>query len=148
MKRLLAVASGGGHWVELQRLIPAFDGCEIAYITTIASYRPEVGEARYYVVKDASRWNKMGLLRMALELAWIVYKEKPDVVVSTGAAPGYFSLRLAKMIGAKTIWIDSIANVEFLSMSGQKIGKHADLWLTQWPHLAKPQGPHFCGSVL
>ena len=32
--------------------------------------------------------------------------------------------------------------------SGQKIGRHADLWLTQWPHLARPEGPFFKGAVL
>jgi hypothetical protein len=70
------------------------------------------------------------------------------MVISTGALPGYFSLRLAKLFGVKTIWIDSIANVEELSLSGQMIGKHADLWLTQWPHLAKPGGPLYRGTVL
>ena len=51
-------------------------------------------------------------------------------------------------MGARTIWLDSIANVEELSMSGSWIGRSADLWLTQWPHLARPEGPHYAGSVL
>lgn len=70
------------------------------------------------------------------------------MVLSTGAAPGYIAVRLGKLIGAKTIWIDSIANVEHLSMAGELAGQHADLWLTQWPHLAKADGPHFHGAVL
>jgi UDP-N-acetylglucosamine:LPS N-acetylglucosamine transferase len=148
MKKILAVASGGGHWVELRRLTPAFGECEVAYVTTMGSYQPEVGGSRFYVVKDASRWNKWALIRLGFKLVCIVLMERPDVVVSTGAAPGYFALRLAKFLGAKTVWIDSIANAERLSLSGEKIGKHADLWLTQWPHLAKPEGPHFLGAVL
>jgi hypothetical protein len=52
------------------------------------------------------------------------------------------------LLGARTIWIDSIANVEELSLSGRRIGKHAHLWLTQWPHLAAPGGPRYEGSVL
>jgi UDP-N-acetylglucosamine:LPS N-acetylglucosamine transferase len=83
-----------------------------------------------------------------VKLAYILLREKPDVVISTGALPGYFSLRLAKWLGIKTIWIDSIANVEELSLSGQSIGKHADLWLTQWPQLARPGGPMYRGTVL
>ena len=75
-------------------------------------------------------------------------KENPDVIVSTGAAPGYFAIRFGRLLGIKTIWIDSIANAEELSMSGQKAGKHADLWLTQWKHLAKPQGPLYYGNVI
>jgi hypothetical protein len=148
LKKVLAVASGGGHWVELRRLAPALVECDVAYVTTMGSYRPEVGDARFYVVRNASRWNKWGLILMSLRLAWIVVKERPDFVISTGAAPGYITLRLGKLVGARTIWIDSIANAEILSLSGQKIGKHADLWLTQWPHLARSEGPHFCGAVL
>jgi hypothetical protein len=69
-------------------------------------------------------------------------------VISTGALPGYFALRLAKLFGARTVWIDSIANAEELSMSGQKVRPYADLWLTQWAHLASAGGPEFRGSVL
>jgi hypothetical protein len=70
------------------------------------------------------------------------------VVISTGAAPGYFALRFGKRLGARTIWLDSIANVDELSLSGQRAGKYAGLWLTQWQHLATPAGPHFAGAVL
>ena len=33
-------------------------------------------------------------------------------------------------------------------MSGRMAGKYADLWLTQWEHLAKDERPAFFGSVL
>jgi len=69
-------------------------------------------------------------------------------VISTGAAPGYIALRFARLAKAKTVWLDSIANVDQLSLSGLKIGRYADLWLTQWPHLVRPEGPHYGGSVL
>jgi UDP-N-acetylglucosamine:LPS N-acetylglucosamine transferase len=147
-QRVLAVASGGGHWVQLLRITPAFSEHDLAFITTIESCQPDVGSARFYVVNDASRWNKWGLLRMGLRVAWIMAKERPDVVVSTGAAPGFFAVRLGKLLGARTVWVDSMANVEQLSLSGQKIRRHADLWLTQWPHLANPDGPYFSGAVL
>jgi len=62
--------------------------------------------------------------------------------------PVVFALLFGKMLGAKTIWVDSIANAEALSVSGEKVGKYADLWLTQWPHLEKQAGPSFKGSVL
>jgi UDP-N-acetylglucosamine:LPS N-acetylglucosamine transferase len=85
---------------------------------------------------------------MAFQLAWIILREKPDVVISTGAAPGYFSLKFAKWVGARTVWVDSIANAECLSLCGRRVGRSADLWLTQWPHLAEPEGPHYQGAVL
>ncbi len=147
-EKVLAVASSGGHWVQLIRVIPAFTGFEIVYVTVLDSYRSQVSENKFYVVNDANRWNKIGLIRQALRLAWIMAKERPDVVVSTGAAPGYFALLLGRLFGARTIWIDSLANIDHVSMSGTQVGRFADLWLTQWPHLAKPEGPYFGGSVL
>ncbi|MCC6360780.1 MAG: UDP-N-acetylglucosamine--LPS N-acetylglucosamine transferase [Phycisphaerales bacterium] len=146
--RVIAVASGGGHWVQLLRLRPAFEGCHVTYVTVSDAYRADVPGCRFRVVNDATRWNKFALLRMALRLLWIVMRERPTVVISTGAAPGYFALRFGRWLSARTIWVDSIANVEQLSTAGQMVRPYADLWLTQWPELAGPDGPRFAGAVL
>ncbi|HRD87466.1 MAG TPA: UDP-N-acetylglucosamine--LPS N-acetylglucosamine transferase [Accumulibacter sp.] len=148
-RRILAVASGGGHWVQLRCLMPAFAGEHLALATVHADYVCDTpAGTRFYTIRDATRWDKFGLLVLALQLVWVLLKERPDIVLSTGAAPGFLALRLGRLFGAKTIWIDSIANVESLSLSGQRIGKHADVWLTQWEHLAKPEGPIYIGAVL
>jgi UDP-N-acetylglucosamine:LPS N-acetylglucosamine transferase len=134
--RILAVASSGGHWVQLCRMRPAFEGHDVAYLTTDPGHAAEVAPARFHVVNDANRWNKLALALSALRILSVVVRERPDVVVSTGAAPGYFAIRFAKLFAARTVWIDSVANVEELSMSGQMASGKADLCLTQWPHLA------------
>jgi hypothetical protein len=146
--KVLAVASGGGHWVQLLRVMPALQGCSMTFVTVNRAYQSDVPAQRVRFVNDATRWDKLGLCKMLARITWILLSERPDVVVSTGAAPGYFALRIGKWLGARTIWLDSIANVEELSMAGRKVGRHADLWLTQWPHLARPDGPHFMGAVL
>ncbi len=147
-KRVLAIASGGGHWVQLLRLRPAWDGCDVTYVTVNAAYRDDVPGERFRVINDGTRWNKLKLLLMCARILMIVVRVRPHVVVSTGAAPGYFALRFGKWLGARTIWIDSIANVETLSMTGQLVQRHADLWLTQWEHLEQPEGPRYVGAVL
>jgi len=150
-KKVLAIASGGGHWVQLMRVAPAFVGHDVAFVTVDPTYRVDVAQydgADFRVVNDATRWSKVGLAKLALRMAYIVARERPDVVISTGAAPGYFGMLFGKLFGARTVWLDSIANVERLSMSGERIRRHADLWLTQWPHLAREEGPHFVGAVL
>lgn len=88
------------------------------------------------------------MLRMAFRMFVIVCLEKPDIVISTGAAPGYFALRFGKWHGARTVWVDSIANADELSMTARIVRPYADLWLTQWAHLASPNGPEYAGSVL
>jgi UDP-N-acetylglucosamine:LPS N-acetylglucosamine transferase len=146
--KILAVSSGGGHWVQLLRIKRAFEDCDVTFVTVDESYRQQVPGHLFHVVNDANRQNKIALLKTSLRLAWIILNERPDVVVSTGAAPGYLALRLGRLLGARTIWLDSIANVDELSLSGLRIARSADLWLTQWPHLATPDGPLFAGSVL
>ena len=147
-RKLLAVSSGGGHWIQLLRVNAAFDNCEVTFVTTHDSYRSQVKDCRFWTVNDSNLTRKIGLIKTAAKLVRIIWVERPDVVISTGAAPGYFALRLARLIGAQTIWLDSIANVEKLSISGSRVGRYADLWLTQWPHLARPKGPYYVGSVL
>lgn len=147
-RRILAVASAGGHWVQLQRLRPALEGHDVAFVTTNAGYRSEAFPHRFHAVNDASRWNKLGLAQMALRIFLIVLRERPDVVITTGAACGYFAIRLGKLIGARTIWVDSIANIDEMSMSARLARRYTDLWLTQWPHLASSDGPRYVGAVL
>lgn len=146
--KLLAISSGGGHWVQLLRLRPAFEGCDVVYATVREGYRCDVGSAAFRVIPDSNRWSKTAMLRSGLAILLLIAREWPDIVISTGAAPGYFAVRLGKAFGMKTIWVDSIANAEELSMAGCKAGECADLWLTQWEHLSREGGPRCLGSVL
>ena len=151
--RIMAVASAGGHWVQLMRLRPAWEGMDVTYVTTdpgLCQTLIEVGApaSDFRVITEGNRWHKRKLVKQLLELTFIMARLRPDAVVTTGAAPGYFALRLGRLFGARTVWIDSMANAEELSLSGQQARRHADLWLTQWEHLAKPEGPKFLGSVL
>ena len=142
------VASGGGHWVQLLRLRPAFDGCDTCYVCVRREYQVEVPGCSFFTVNDATRWDKLGLALLAIRMLIVLMRVRPDIVVSTGAAPGYFALRFGKMLGARTVWIDSIANVEQLSMTGMLVRGYSDRWLTQWPHLARDGGPEYAGAVL
>lgn len=86
---------------------------------------------------------------LILQMLWLVLKFRPDVVITTGAAPGLVALQIGKLFGARTVWIDSLANAEKISLSGKLAERYADLWLTQWPHLVEryPNLTSF-GSVL
>ncbi|MDP3850169.1 MAG: hypothetical protein Q8Q59_06690 [Luteolibacter sp.] len=147
--KVLAISSGGGHWIQLLRLRPAFEGCKVVYATVKDGYRVDVGEeADFRVIRNANRWSKTDLIRSALGIIALILSVRPDVVITTGAAPGYFAVRIGKLLGARVVWLDSVANAGELSMSGRKAGSFVDLWLTQWPHLARDKGPACHGSVL
>lgn len=146
-RKVLAVASGGGHWVQLLRLQPVFEDCDVSFVSTIDDYKKDV-DAPFYTVTDASMWDKIRLTRMFIEIAWLVLRIRPDVVITTGAAPGLAAIICGRVTGAKTIWLDSIANSEVLSSSGQHARRWATAWLTQWPHLSDDKGPRHWGAVL
>jgi hypothetical protein len=55
---------------------------------------------------------------------------------------------LGKAFGIRTIWVDSIANVQKISRSGELVKNKADVFLTQWEHLSNQQAVLFKGSVL
>jgi Oligosaccharide biosynthesis protein Alg14 like len=133
--------------VQLRRVIPAFEGHTVIYVTINPAYRSDVPGEPIYIVNDATRWDRLGSLRLALSILWILLRERPDAVISTGAAPGCFAILFGRLLGARTIWLDSIANVEAMSMSGRMVRRFSGLWLTQWPHLAGPEGPECAGRV-
>jgi UDP-N-acetylglucosamine:LPS N-acetylglucosamine transferase len=153
---ILAISSPGGHWVQLRRMRAAWENCTVIYVSALDGYAEEVASdaleggrrAAYYVITDANRWQRLRLLKQFSDIAIIVLRYRPDVIVSTGAAAGYFALRIGKLVGSRTIWVDSIANAESVSMAGQLVAPHADLWLTQWEDLARHEGPQFFGAVI
>jgi UDP-N-acetylglucosamine:LPS N-acetylglucosamine transferase len=147
-KKILAVASWGGHWQQLKRVLTAFEGHEIVLVATHPDARNVAASFACHIIPDANLHQKTQALWQGLKVLRIVLCVRPDIVVSTGASCGFFALFFGKLCGARTIWVDSLANVKQLSLSGRVVRPFADLWLTQWPELARPGGPHFKGSLL
>ncbi|MFD0766887.1 glycosyltransferase [Mucilaginibacter lutimaris] len=145
--KILAVASKGGHWVQLLRLIPAFSGHEVIYISTNQDLAETVKGAEFYCVDDGNRDSKLSLLGTFFQLIKLIRKIKPSVIITTGAAPGLMAIIAGKFLGAKTIWVDSIANVDKVSMSGSIASRFANRVYTQWPHLANSKFM-FDGNIL
>ncbi|MGI4875858.1 MAG: glycosyl transferase [Janthinobacterium lividum] len=146
--RVFAIASGGGHWVQLLRLRPAWAGCDVAYATVHADSAAEVPGARFFTFRDASRKNPASFAIVALQLFAAVARVRPDVVVTTGSAPALLAILFGRLFGARTLWIDSIANSERMSSSGLRARRLAHQCLTQWPELAAVPRPLYWGSVL
>lgn len=126
----------------------AFNGHEVVFVGVKEMYRSDVVPHPFYAIRDVSRLHKWSIFPALAKLAFILLRERPDIVITTGSAPGMLALRLGKLFGARTVWIDSIANIEEMSLSGRRASRYADLWLTQWPHLSAENGPQYKGSVL
>lgn len=148
VKRVFAIASGGGHWQQLMALRPAFEGCEMVYVTTLAGLPEQYGASPARIVRDCNRNEPVAIVVCALSLLRLLAGHRPHVVVSTGALPGVIALAVGRAFGARTVWIDSIANSEEMSMSGKLARRVAHLWMSQWPEVAAGTGAEYAGAIL
>lgn len=135
-KRVLLIASAGGHWVQLTRLAAAFIDADCQFITTMQGLTAPIGKRPVIVVPDGSRSRPGQLLRLWFLLVRIILRFRLYAIVTTDAAPGLLALQIGRICRIRTIWVDSIANADELSLSGKLAEKVADLWLTQWLDVA------------
>jgi UDP-N-acetylglucosamine:LPS N-acetylglucosamine transferase len=135
-KKILAVSSPGGHWVQLCRLLPVFSKYEVVYACTYEKTTELNSSDKYYIIGDISRDTISRVFNVIAGLVTILKKERPTHVFTTGALPGLITIIIARFFGAKTIWLDSIANSEEISMSGKIASYFSNHCFTQWEHLA------------
>ena len=138
MKKILAVASIGGHWVQLLHIPrPLEEHYQVVYISTPPKCK---------TMMDFSRWDAWKMLPASFNILGILLKERPAAIVTTGAAPGLLTIILGRMTGIKTICVDSVANVQTMSACGKLARKFATHVYTQWPGLATAQ-VHYAGNI-
>lgn len=135
---------------QLLKLSHSWQDHEAFYITTSEVLRERLCKsARVYVVGECNREHPVRVLKVLFRCMIKIYKERPNVIISTGAAPGCISSFLAKLLGAKVIWIDSITNIEHLSLSGRIVRHFADLFLVQWLELVeKYKNVEYAGHLI
>lgn len=112
----------------------------------VSTSSPQYGSADHYLRDFSIRELHRGLWQLPYALR-IVRRSGADVVLSTGAAPGLLLLFAGFLLGKKTVWVDSIANSQRLSLSGRAAGLFASRVLTQWPELAGGR-VRYLGSLL
>ncbi|MBN2736611.1 MAG: hypothetical protein JXR70_06490 [Spirochaetales bacterium] len=147
-KKILAIASGGGHWIQLLRLRPGFENLDVIYITVSKNYLNDISNEKAFIVNDANQWEKWQVLKLCFNMFRLVLKIRPNYVISTGAAPGFFGILFGKLFGAKTVWVDSIANVKEISLSGRLASRFCDHRFTQWKELDGKNGFVYKGAVI
>lgn len=147
-KKIFAVASIGGHWIQLLRIAKPLEGrYEVVYLCTHSKCATMVEGHQFYQMADYSRWDAWKLIPSFFQLMKIIRKEHPVAILTTGATPGLTCLLAGKMLGKKTIWVDSIANVKHLSLSGRIASKFASRIYTQWKDLAT-SNITYAGNIL
>lgn len=135
--KICLVCSSGGHLIELVRLKAAwadherfwvsFTGCDTEIVLKdermIPAYHPT----------NRNLWN---LLRNA-GVAWrVVRRERPDMIISTGAGIAIPFFYLAKLYCIPTVYLESFTRIHSISLTGRLVYPVADRFLVQWPELA------------
>jgi len=140
MKICLA-CSHGGHFIEMMRLTDAFKEHDYFFVTYNSEATKNLENA--YLIKSEGKGlkGKILLINTLIKAIKILIKEKPDAIISTGggeiAVPFCY---IGKILGAKVIFIDTLARITTPSGGGKLVYPIADLFLVQWKPLLKKYG--------
>ena len=132
--RICIGASAGGHLTELLRLSESWEGYTTCCVSTLPIVKNTLARwGRVYIIGECNRHHPLRAVKTILHCVGVIIRERPDVVLTTGSLPLAILCCVAKLAGAKVIWIDSITNLTDLSLSGRLVRPFADLMFTQWP---------------
>lgn len=138
MKICLA-SSTGGHLGELKKIIPAVAEHHYFIITEQSEMsRSLKDQERVYYLAQQERKNILLLLHLFLNLfmsLYILVRERPKVIITTGAGAVLGLCLLGKLFGVKIVYIESFAKVYTASVTGRLIYKIADQFYIQWEQL-------------
>lgn len=132
MKKILAIASTGGHNVQLALIRDALSSKGFDVIKVRTKVTVDEKDDEYYLIDEISRSNLLYAPIVIQQIIKILVETKVDVVLSTGALPGLVAIICGRIFSKKTIWVDSIANSRKVSLSGRIAEYIAHHTFTQW----------------
>jgi beta-1,4-N-acetylglucosaminyltransferase len=136
--KLLLVASSGGHLVELLELAGPYSR-ESRHWVTFDKRDARVllaGESVEYAHSPTNR-HIGNLIRNCLLALRVILRLQPDAVITTGAGVGVPFVYAARILGVESIYVESLARVEELSLTGRLVYRTASHFFVQWPELAE-----------
>jgi len=130
-RRTCLAYSPGGHLAELERALDgiAFTDC---FHVTYGPGRPTTLPARRTYRLCHPRRSVIRTLRNALGALLVLFRERPRLVISTGADVAVPTVLLSKLFGARIVYIETAAALDG-SLSGRLCHRVADLFVVQWP---------------
>ena len=136
--KVIFAASSGGHYAQLLQLRPAMKKCESVIITEKTdSIRKE---KNMYLLKQTNRreWNCFFYeLYNLFYSIYILIKERPDMIVTTGVLAVIPLCLMGKLVGAKLVYIESFAKIKSGTMTGKFLYRFADKFFVQWESMKK-----------
>lgn len=147
MKICLA-CSAGGHLTELLQVARNIKGNHKLFFLTYRQKDSEGIGFRTEFVECVTR-NPLTLIKNIIQSFGIIAKEKPDLIISTGAGVAVPAMYWGKLFGAKIVFIETFCMPTQGSLSGRFIYPIADKFFLQWKEVKKHYGKkaEFWGPV-
>jgi UDP-N-acetylglucosamine:LPS N-acetylglucosamine transferase len=131
--KVMLVCSSGGHLLQLHRLKPWWEKLERVWVTF------DKPDSRSLLTGEDVRWayhpttrSVVNLVRN-LGLAWrLLRRNRPDVVVSTGAGVAFPFFLLARMFGIKSVYVEVYDRIDVPTLTGRLCYPLASRFLLQW----------------
>lgn len=140
VKKICFAASTGGHFEQIMMLKPLMKEYDSFIITERTTYLASKDEKKNYYLTQVNRHEKSFIFKMIVnffESFKIFFKEKPDLVISTGALATVPICILAKVFRKKLIFIESFAKVTSPTLTGKLMYRFADQFYVQWEEMLK-----------
>ncbi len=144
MKKVLFIASMGGHLTELMQLKNIFRNYNYKIVTERHKSTISLKNIYKSKIEYLSTGNKDNMFKYIFTAPYNIIKSliiflkfKPDVVVTTGAHTCVPMCYIAKMFRKKVIYIESFANIETKTLTGRLVYKIADIFIVQWKSMLK-----------
>lgn len=138
MKKICFIASSGGHFEQLMMLKPLMTKYNSFIVTEKTNYSVDNNDIPFYYLKQVNRHEIKFIPYMlinTIKTIEIFLKEKPDVVISTGALATIPMCVLAKLFRKKIIFIESFAKINSPTLTGKLVYKFADQFYVQWEEM-------------
>lgn len=134
-KKLCFAASSGGHFEQIAMLNPLMKKYESFIVTEKTQYEASLDGEQIYYIQQVNRNEVLFLFRMTVNTfksMRLFFKEKPDVVITTGVLAVVPLCLIAKVFKKKLIYIESFAKISSPTKTGQMLYKLADQFYVQW----------------
>ena len=146
---VMLVCSSGGHLLQLLALRAAWDGLTHVWVTFDKSDARSLlaGDRTFFAYGPTNR-NVKNLLRNLVFARRVLAEVQPRVLITTGAGVAVPFAWLARLRGARVVYVESLSRIDRPSLSCRLIRPVADRVYVQWPELAEAlPGARYAGSV-
>ena len=128
-KKLLLVGTSGGHLSEVWALFGGLPGVETVVFSERSS-RLSVLPFRCYPIRRP-RSQILYMFLACLKAMYIILKERPDWVITTGAECGTSAVIAGKLLFRKTIFVETASRYKTKTMAGRICYPLADKFYVQ-----------------